>query len=166
MPGGKYVDSRGIEMDHMSFSRALDIIHAGALNNEITATDIAFGDVGLADERDWRNGALATLAHFIENHRAEIDSRPYSNVARQWPDSVLEADRESDPTRVIDAIRICLDMAVQSFPSPSDVERRPDLFEGIELDYQAVDVVSDFVGLNREWLMELGGVENSMGMRT
>jgi len=165
MSSGTYVDSRGIEMDHMSYSRALEIILAGALSNEITADDISFGDAGLEDEREWRNSALATLSGFIEGHRAEIDSRPYSNVARQWPDSVLEADRDADPTLVIDAIRICLDTAVQSFPAPSDVERRPDLFRGIELDYQAVDVVSDFVGLNREWLREMGGVENSRGMQ-
>jgi len=164
MPSGKYTDSRGVDMDHMSFSRALEIIHAGASGNEITASDIAFGDEGLENEREWRKGALATLSDFIENHRGEIDSRPYSNVAMQWPDSVLEADRELDPTSVINAIRICLDAAVQSFPSPSDVERAPDLFRGIDLDYQAVDVVSDFVGLHQDWLRELS-VENSLGPR-
>jgi len=156
-----YTDSRGAEMPFMSFSDALEIIHELAEGNQIDENDIAFGDAGLADQRRWQQDALNTLGDFIANHYEDIDDLPFSNVARQWPDEVLQSEREMNPNDITNAIRISLDMAVQAMPDPKEAERNPELAEELDRQYQAVDVVGDFVGMHREWLGKFVSVDVS-----
>jgi len=156
-----YTDSRGAEMPFMSFSDALEIIHELAEGNQIDENDIAFGDAGLVDQRGWQQDALNTLGDFIANYHEDIDDLPFSNVARQWPDEVLQSEREMNPNDITNAIRICLDMAVQGMPDPKEAERNPELAEEMDRQYQAVDVVGDFVGMHREWLGNFVSVDVS-----
>lgn len=147
-----YTDSRGAEMPYMSFSTALEIIHELASGNQIDGNDIDFGDDGLVEQHRWQQTAIDTLGDFIANQHEDIDDLPFSDVARQWPDELLQADRAMDPNDITNAIRICLDMAVQAIPDPKVAERDPMVADELDRQFQAVDVVGDFVGMHREWL--------------
>jgi hypothetical protein len=148
-----YIDSRGVAMDDMPFSEALDMVHALAGSNLPDEHDIA-GEAALAAERDWQRVALDTVADLVTNHHEAIDDE-FSPPAEygEWPTEAVQADRSDDPEDPVSAIRIVLDMARNALPDPMTVSGVEDA-EKFDRDNQAVELVEDLVCLHGAALSE------------
>jgi hypothetical protein len=143
-----YVDSRGAEMPDMTYSEALEIVHGLASGNLPDEADAAFGDGGIAGMARQQSEALGTLQDLITNHHENIDADfPAPEAAGDWPEGMLASGPDLDPAVPSHCIRICLDMAEQALPDPSTVRGVAEADE-FDRSQQAVDIVSDFIGLH------------------
>lgn len=143
-----YIDSRGVEMEELSFTQALQRLYDLALENQIDGLDIALGDEGLQGQAEWQAKALETLHDFMANHGDVLESLEPSTQAQDWPDELWRAQREMDPSIPVNAIRICLDLAEQNALDPKDCGRDVDLAEQCDLQQQCFDVVCDLLGMH------------------
>jgi len=144
---GTYLDSRGVEMGRMTFAEALEVIHGLAEGNQLRDEQVG-REQALIEIRDWQQSAIDTLHDLVVNHADTLDALPYPNQAGQWPDGVLEASRDMDPTLPANAVRICLDLAVQGALDPSAAERYPLIADIVDRQYQAIDVTGDLLGMH------------------
>ena len=146
-----YVDSRGVKMPDMAVSEALEIVHDLADGNRVDESDVAFGDPGLGAMREWQKTALDTLHDLVVNHADNLDELESSDAAREWPEDAIRADRSLDPNQPANAIRICLAMAQEAAASP-ETAKGVDAADEIDVQQQAFDVVTDFIGMHASTL--------------
>lgn len=156
-----YIDSRGAEMEPMSFSEALEIVHSLATGNQIDANDIAHGDSGLGAQRVWQQSALDAVHDLIVNHEDDLDELAPSPQAGEWPVETLRADRVIDPNQPINAIKIVLDMGEQGALDPKDAGRDVELADEIDRQQQALDVVRDLIGMHAAELEKIVVLDTS-----
>lgn len=144
-----YIDSRGAEMADMNFSEALELMHDLATSNLPDENDIA-EDPMLVSDRQWQKVALNTLEDTITNHCDAIDDEfTPPEACAEWPQDVLQADRNDDPSDPLTAIRIALAMARNALPDASAVTGVVEA-ETFDTNAQALDLVEDFIGLHGE----------------
>ena len=91
-----YTDSRGVEVQVMTFSEALEIVHDLATQNQIDDNDIDHGDDGLVAQRDWQSTALSVVHDLVVNHEDSLDGLEHPKAAGDWGVDVLMADRSAD----------------------------------------------------------------------
>lgn len=146
-----YLDTRGEEMDDMSFSEALERLHTLASGNLPGEHDIA-RDERLAAERSWQQQAVDTVHDLVVNLSDEIDEafQPPPEYG-EWPTAATQPDRKDDPTETISAIRIVLQMARNAMPDSLTV-RGVDAAEKFDLDNQALELTEALVMLHAEEL--------------
>jgi hypothetical protein len=152
-----YIDSRGAEMPFIGFSEALDNVYELANGNQIDENDITFGDSGLADQRDWQQKALDAVCDFVTNHVDSIDELPPSLKAGDWKDETIKCDRNMDPEIVLNAIKICLEMAETGALDPSEA-KSPELADEIDRQQQALDVVRDLIGMHGDNIAQVRNI--------
>lgn len=127
----------------MQYSRALEIIHELASENQIDENDIAVGDKGLPGQAQWQSEALDTLEDLVTNHHEAIDDRfalPKPEEIRAHPIESVAADRAMPPSDPASAIRICLDLARGNL-----LDFDPDMEEQYDEQQLAVSLVEDFI---------------------
>ena len=144
-----YIDSRGVEMPHMSFVDAVRHMLEMAESNGIDGIDIAFGE-DLAEQAAQENRARETVAQVLSDpaFQASMNEMEPSYEARDWPLEATASGPESDPTVFADALRICLSSAEASMPAAENV-RGIDEAEKFDENRQALDVVGDLLGMHQ-----------------
>lgn len=127
----------------MQYSRALEIIHELAFENQIDEHDIAAGDKGLAAQAQWQSEALDTLGDLLSNHHEAIDERfalPKPEEVQAYPVEAVAADRAMSPSDPVSAIRISLDLSRGNL-----LDFDPDMEESYDEQQLAVSLVEDFI---------------------
>lgn len=151
-----YIDSRGAEMEHMSFIEALNIVYDLAEGNQIDENDIAFGDDGLSAQRRWQDLALMTTRQMIDRQEDVISSWDQPGEAKDWPGDAVNADRSMDPLLPNEALRIVLDLGTQGALDPRDAISI-ELADEIDIQQQALDVVHDLLGAHGDKIRSFPG---------
>jgi hypothetical protein len=143
-PGEIYIDARGAEMEPMSFSKALEIVHDLARQHQPARNDDPANEV-LTGVLKWQAAALATLEDLVVNHHENIDEAFRPPVASgQWPEASVGCHRGLDPDEPVEAVRICLELGETGIPEPTS--RDPEEADAIDAANQACDLVRDLVG--------------------
>lgn len=158
----KYIDSRGAEMDPMSWSEALETVLSLARDNQISESHTR-GDDALDDVRMWQEGALSCLETLLAAHSGGIDSFEMAAAASDWSESVWKADRSMDPEQPAGAIRICYDLAWGNALDPHDAARDVELADEVDRQQQAFDLVRDLLGMHGEKLSDLAASATPSG---
>ncbi len=148
-----YIDSRGAEMPFMSIAEAFGLISSLAGRNCIDDNDIPFGDRQLASQMIWQQVALSTFdvlrPKLIKAHFTQQDA------AKDWPNDLIRADRNLDPTLPLDALKICLSMAADSALDPKNADG-VEMADQIDLQQQAIDVITDLIGEHHTAIANIG----------
>jgi hypothetical protein len=135
-----YRDSHGIERKDMSFSEALEIIHAMAAANVPDENDMIYGGAGMEAMRDRQRTAVDMLEDLITNYSEEIDEEyAVTLVAGKWDQEVVGDNNVAPPDSPSGYLTICLAMAEQA---PVDPKRNEAIRQ-----VQAIDLTRDFIGL-------------------
>ena len=155
-----YTDSRGAEMEAMSFSEALEVVHNLAVGNQLTDRHTA-GDNDLDEVRQWQQIALDTVEDLLVNHHGNVDELAAPVAAGDWPDDVLKASRDMDATLPLNAIKIVMDLGWQNALGPEEAGRDVDLADEIDRQQQAFDVTRDLVGMHSAALGSIVVIDTS-----
>lgn len=155
-----YTDSRGAGMDAMPFSEALEIVHGLAADNQLTDRHTV-GDDALNEVRRWQQTAMDTVEDLLVNHHATMDELEAPIAAGEWPDDVLDANRDMDPALPVNAIKIVMDLGWQNALDPEDASRDVDLADEIDRQQQAFDVTRDLLGMHSAALGSITVIDTS-----
>lgn len=143
-PGQIYIDSRGVAMEPMSFSEALEAVHGMAAAHQPQHNDDPANDT-LSGILEWQRTALATVEDMVVNHSGDIDGSFVPPVAAgEWPEEAVGCASHLDPEDPVQAIRICLELGESGIAEHRDND--PAEADAIDRARQACDLVRDLVG--------------------
>lgn len=136
----RYIDSRGAEMPFMSFSEALEILHDVAKCSTVPPIEAASAE---------RYAACDTLHDLVVNHADALDALRVPVEAGEYPDAVWQSDEGDDPSQVLPAVKIVIELASLSMGRSADGARIGiDEAEQIDRANQAMDLAKDLLGLH------------------
>ncbi len=113
-----------------SFFDALEVVLSLARDNQPSDHDVDREDVDLRLRLERQRTAADTLEDFLTNYADEIADLDFPNEFPE-PDGVWRATVDSDPSVLVEAIKICLDVGEQGALDPKDAE-------GVDLENEMV----------------------------
>ncbi len=153
--GEVYIDARGVQMEPMPFSEALEKLWELANSNQPDPRDIAKNEDALLAVVAWQQRALDTVHDLVVNHHEAIDETFAVPLAAQPEvEGLIKVEEMTDPDDVLNAIKIVFDLGREATIDPKDAARDVNLAEELDLQNQAIDVVYDLVALHGEKLKD------------
>jgi hypothetical protein len=142
-----YVDSDGIQHDHMTFSEALELVHELASSNVLNDGQTG-GDVALRAEQARQTEAVDMLHDLVVNYSDQIDGsfQPPEQSAER-PERREKLSHDADMTIPSNYLRLCLDLASQAY-DPDMADEDESLADEIRQKGQALDLGWDLVDLH------------------
>ncbi|MDE4915073.1 hypothetical protein PQI07_31000 [Methylobacterium sp. 092160098-2] len=142
-----YVDSDGIQHDHMTFSEALELVHELASSNILNEGQTG-GDVVLQAEQARQTEAVDMLHDLVVNYSDQIDGsfQPPERAAER-PERREKLSADADMTIPSNYLRLCLDLASQAY-DPEMADEDVALADEIRQQGQALDLGWDLVDLH------------------